>query len=58
MKERHNMTLSDGVGCQVYPLPDGSYIPVADGSATLYGEAYLAEDQKLTQIAGKAKRWI
>lgn len=44
------ITLPDSAGRRFYLLPDGSYILQTASSATLYGEAYLAEDQSLNQI--------
>lgn len=50
MRLIEDITLPDSAGRNIYLLPDGSYILETAGSATLYGEAYLAEDQALTQI--------
>lgn len=44
------ITLPDSAGRRFFLLPDGSYILETAGSATLYGEAYSAEDQTLSQV--------
>lgn len=45
-----DITLPDSVGHRFFLLPDGSYILEEAGSATLYGEAYLAKDRTIEQI--------
>lgn len=41
----------DSMGRKFYALVDGSYILSNNGQEALYGEAYLIEDGKLTQIS-------
>lgn len=50
MRVIEDIALPDSAGRQIYLLPDGSYILETASSATLYGEAYVAENQKLIQI--------
>lgn len=40
----------DSQGRRIYLLVDGSYLYCEDGRETIFGEAYLLEDRKLTQI--------
>ena len=45
----------DSLGREFYALNDGSYIIVEDGIETLYGEAYLIKDGKITKICENNK---
>lgn len=46
-----DITLPDSKGNKFYALVDGSYLKIEnDGTATLYGEAYLIENGQITQI--------
>lgn len=44
----------DSMGRQFYALVDGSYILSDNGQESLYGEAYLIEDGRLTQISAES----
>lgn len=45
-----DITFADSFGHEIIALNDGSYIMIADGKTTLYGEAYLIKDGKQRQI--------
>lgn len=45
----------DSMGRKFYALVDGSYIFSCDGTEALYGEAYLIENGKLTQISSEGE---
>ena len=45
-----DITLPDSMGRRFYCIPDGSYILVKDGQATLHGQGALAADGVLTEI--------
>jgi dipeptidase E len=45
-----DITYADSVGHEILALNDGSYIMLADGKATLYGEAYMIKDRQQRQI--------
>ncbi len=45
-----DITYPDSVGHGFLAIPDGSYVLVEDGRATLYGEGYLIADGELSQI--------
>lgn len=45
-----DITYGDSFGRKFYVLVDGSYVLVKDGRTELYGEGYLIQDGKLTQI--------
>lgn len=45
-----DITYPDSVGHRFLALPDGSYVLVEKGRATLYGEGYLIADGELAQI--------
>ncbi len=45
-----DITFDDSVGQEIIALNDGSYIMIADGQTTLYGEAYRIKDRQQTQI--------
>lgn len=45
-----DITFSDSYDHEIIALNDGSYLMIADGKSTLYGEAYLIKDGKQRQI--------
>lgn len=45
-----DITLPDSMGRQIYALPDGSYVYLKNGTATLYGEGYVAENGSVRPI--------
>lgn len=45
-----DITFADSFGHGIIALNDGSYIMIADGKSTLYGEAYLIKNGKQRQI--------
>lgn len=45
-----DITFADSRGHEIIALNDGSYIMIADGKSTLYGEAYLIKDGNQRQI--------
>lgn len=45
-----NIVIPDSVGRKVYALVDGSYIRIADGKETVFGETYLISDGEEKQI--------
>ena len=50
MRLIEDITFADSVVHEIIALNDGSYIMVADGKTTLYGEAYIIKDRQKTQI--------
>lgn len=50
MRLIEDITFADSVDHEFIALNDGSYIMIADGKTTLYGEAYVIKDRQLTQI--------
>ena len=50
MRLIEDITFADSVAHEIIALNDGSYIMVADGKTTLYGEAYIIKDRQQTQI--------
>ena len=50
MRVIEDITFADSAAHEVIALNDGSYIMVADGKTTLYGEAYVIKDRQQTQI--------
>jgi peptidase E len=51
-----DITYPDSMGRKFYALVDGSYVLVQDGKTELYGEAYLIQDGKLTQICREGQK--
>ena len=45
-----DITFADSIGHEIIALNDGSYILIADGKSTIYGEAYMIKDGKQWQI--------
>lgn len=45
-----DITFADSFGHGIIALNDGSYVMIADGKSTLYGEAYLIKNGKQRQI--------
>ena len=45
-----DITFADSIGHEIIALNDGSYILIADGKSTIYGEAYMIKDSKQWQI--------
>ena len=45
-----DITYPDSVGHRFLALPDGSYVLVENGRATLYGEGYLIAEGQFMQI--------
>jgi len=45
-----DIAMGDSDGNSFLVLPDGSYVLCEDGVETLYGEAYIVSDRKMTQI--------
>lgn len=50
MRLIEDITFADSNGHEFIALNDGSYILIDDGQETLYGEAYMIKDGRLTQI--------
>lgn len=50
MRLIEDITFADSFGHAFIALNDGSYITIADGKTTLYGEAYAIKDGRQTQI--------
>jgi dipeptidase E len=50
MRLIEDITFADSMGQEILALNDGSYIMIDDGSATLYGEAYMIKDGEQWQI--------
>lgn len=50
MRLIEDITYADSVGHEFLALNDGSYLLIADGKTTLYGEAYTIKDRHLHQI--------
>lgn len=50
-----DITYADSYGQKFYALVDGSYILIKDGKTTLYGQSYLIEDGKISQICEEGK---
>lgn len=50
MRLIEDITFADSVAHEILALNDGSYVLIADGKTTLYGEAYVIKDRQLTQI--------
>ena len=50
-----DITYADSVGHEILALNDGSYIMLADGKATLYGEAYMIKDRQQWKICSDGK---
>ncbi len=51
-----DITYPDSVGHRFLAIPDGSYVLVEDGRATLYGEGYLIADGQIQQICESCKQ--
>ena len=45
-----DITFADSIGHKIIALNDGSYILIADGKSTIYGEAYMIKDGRQRQI--------
>lgn len=50
MRLIEDITFADSFTHEIIALNDGSYIMIADGKSTLYGEAYMIKDGKQWQI--------
>ncbi len=50
MRVIEDITFADSVAHEIIALNDGSYIMIADGKTTLYGEAYVIKDRQQMQI--------
>lgn len=50
MRVIEDITFADSVAHEILALNDGSYIMIADGKTTLYGEAYVIKNRQQTQI--------
>ena len=50
-----DITFADSFGRSFYALIDGSYVMRKDDSYTLWGEAYLIRDRRMTQICRKGE---
>lgn len=48
----------DSIGHEIIALNDGSYIMIADGHQTLYGEAYMIKDGRQRQICKDGEAFI
>lgn len=45
-----DITFDDSMGHEFIALNDGSYVVIDDGQETLYGEAYMIKDGKISQL--------
>lgn len=50
-----DITYPDSMGRKFYTLVDGSYILVRDGQTRLYGEGYLIQDGRVSQICAEGE---
>ena len=50
MRLIEDITFADSIGHEIIALNDGSYILIADGKSTIYGEAYIIKDGRQRQI--------
>lgn len=55
MRLIEDITYADSIGHEILALNDGSYIMLDNEKTTLYGEAYLIKDGKLSQICNDGK---
>jgi len=57
MRLIEDITFEDSVGHEIIAINEESYIMIADGQATLYGEAYRIKDRQMTQICRDGE-WV
>lgn len=53
-----DITYGDSFGKQFLVLPDGSYLLIADGRETVWGEAWVISDGKLQKICEDGDKYI
>ena len=50
MRLIEDITFAESIGHEIIALNDGSYILIADGKSTIYGEAYMIKEGRQRQI--------
>lgn len=58
MRVFEDITYGDSMGREFVALPDGSYILIADGEETIWGEAYRIKDGALQQICRENEKIV